>query len=227
MKALWKKGSIVALCTGILTIFTFGIALFTPPISGPLAQNPITYPYLDILDRFPRDYLWMYPAMLLMLSYMVLAVILFYMAEQEKKIYAHLGMLFSVVGAVLLFVDYYVQVAVVQPSLLLGETDGISLLTQYNPHGIFVVLEEIGYSLMILSFLWFIPLFSRKDKRDGAIRGVLWADGILSIFAFVCITVIMGIQREYLFEVAIISIHFLALILFSFLVAGRFRAERR
>jgi hypothetical protein len=26
-----------------------------------------------------------------------------------------------------------------------GETDGLSILTQYNPHGIFIALEEIGY----------------------------------------------------------------------------------
>jgi hypothetical protein len=32
-----------------------------------------------------------------------------------------------------------------------GETEGITLLTQYNAHGIFIVLEELGYLLMSLS----------------------------------------------------------------------------
>lgn len=32
-----------------------------------------------------------------------------------------------------------------------GETEGITLLTQYNAHGIFIALEELGYLLMSLS----------------------------------------------------------------------------
>ncbi len=33
-----------------------------------------------------------------------------------------------------------------------GEKEGISLLTQFNPHGIFIALKEVGYLLMSLSF---------------------------------------------------------------------------
>jgi hypothetical protein len=51
-----------------------------------------------------------------------------------------------------LITDYFIQVSVIQPSLLAGETDGISILSQFNPHGIIKVLEEIGLMFMILSF---------------------------------------------------------------------------
>lgn len=223
MKSLNKIGCFMALFTGILTVVTFVTAILTPPISGPLAQNPITYPFLHIADRFPRDYLWMYPAMLLMLSYIVFSVILFYSTDQEKKLFSHIGMIFSILASVILLADYFIQLAVVQPSLLNGEVDGISLLTQYNPHGIFVVLEEIGYSLMTLSFLFYIPLFSEKNRQDKAIRIILVSDVMLSILSFIVITAIYGLHREYLFEVAIISINFLALIPFTILTAKRFR----
>lgn len=223
MKSLNKIGYFTALLTGILTVVTFVTAVLTPPISGPLAQNPISYPFLDIVNRFPRDYLWMYPAMLLMLLYIVFSVILFYSAEQDKKFFAHIGMIFSIIASAILLTDYFVQVAVVQPSLLNGEVDGIALLTQYNPHGIFVVLEEIGYGLMTLSFLLYIPLFSEKNRRDKTICIILLAAVILSILSFIAITALFGIQREYLFEVAIISIDFLALIPFTILTANWFK----
>ena len=118
MKCLNKIGHLTALLTGILTIVTFVTAVLTPPISGPLAKYPINYPFLDIADRFPRDYLWMYPAMLLMLSYIVFSVVLLYLTGQEKRFFTHIGMIFSVIACVILLTDYFIQLAVVQPSLV-------------------------------------------------------------------------------------------------------------
>jgi hypothetical protein len=42
-------------------------------------------------------------------------------------------------------------------SLMNGQAQGIALLTQYNPYGVFIVLEELGYLLMSLSFLFLAP----------------------------------------------------------------------
>lgn len=225
MKNLNKVGFFSSLLTGILTAITFFLAVLTPPISGPLAQNPIAYPFLNIADRFPRDYLWMFPAMLLMLLYLVFSVVLFYKTNGEKKIFAHIGMIFSIIASAILITDYFAQIAIVQPSLLCGETDAIALLTQYNPHGIFVVLEEIGYSFMTLSFLLYIPLFSERNSTDKAIRIILLSAVILSLISFIVITALYGIHREYLFEVAIISIDFIALIPFSILTAKRYKTN--
>jgi hypothetical protein len=55
------------------------------------------------------------------------------------------GIVFAIISCTFLVGDYFIQISVKQPSLLKGETDGISLLTQYNPHGIFIVLEEVSY----------------------------------------------------------------------------------
>jgi hypothetical protein len=54
-----------------------------------------------------------------------------------------LGIVFATISCTLLVGDYFIQISVIQPSLLKGETDGIALLTQYNPHGIFIALEEV------------------------------------------------------------------------------------
>lgn len=224
-----KLGFIGALLTAAFGTATFALALATPPISGPLATNPIQYPFTEIISRFPRDYIWMYSAMLLMLALIVAAVCIYHDAPEGKKIFAHTGLIFAVVSGIILFSDYFIQVSVIQPSLLNGETDGMALLTQYNPHGLFVVLEEIGYIAMSLSFLFFAPVFSRETKIDRAIRNILvWAFA-LSVLALASISIFYGIHREYLFEVAVISIDFLALIGFGILLSIRyaksFRAE--
>src|SRR4030067_298612 len=64
---------------------------------------------------------------------------------------------FAIMAALILAGDYFIQFSVVPVSLMSGETEGITLLTQYNAHGIFIVLEELGYLLMSLSFVLIAP----------------------------------------------------------------------
>lgn len=220
-----KISYLFAQLTALVAVITFGIALLTPPISGPLAQEPIQYPYTEILSRFPRDYIWMYPAMFLMLLFIVLIICVFYEATGIQRLFAHIGLIFAVSSAIILFVDYFIQVSVVQPSLLNGEIEGIALLTQYNPHGLFVIVEEIGYILMSISFLLLAPVFSERTMLDKVIRLTLLGDFILSLLAFIVISIAYGIHREYLFEVAVITINFFALIMFTVLVGIRFRKQ--
>lgn len=218
-----KLGFISAMLIAVVTAITFGIALLTPPISGPLAASPIQYPFTDIVSRFPRDYLWMYPAMLLMLLFIILQVCIYYDTSDSNKTLAHISLIFAVTSGMVLFSDYFIQISIVQPSLLNGETEGMSLLTQYNPHGLFVVLEEIGYLMMSLSFLFTALVFSEKTKLDTVLRRVLLAAFFLSLSALILISIIYGIHREYLLEVALISIDFPALIVFGILLSIRFR----
>ena len=49
-----------------------------------------------------------------------------------------------------------------QPSILLGETEGFALLTQYNPHGVFIALEDLGYFLMGMAFVFLGALFAGR-----------------------------------------------------------------
>jgi hypothetical protein len=61
-------------------------------------------------------------------------------------------------------IDYFLQVSVIQPNLLLKETDGIALLSQFNAHGVFIVLEHVGFFMMRLSMLCMAPVFVGKTK---------------------------------------------------------------
>jgi len=217
-------GYYTAIFTTILTIITFGIAILTPPLSGPFCTgSPIEYPFTNIADRFPRDYLWMFPAMLLTLLFVVLMVCIYHYASKEKKIFGQIGLSFALISATVLISVYFIQISVIQPSLVNGETDGIAILTQFNPHGIFIALEEMGYLMMSFAFLFMAPIFSRANRLENAIRWLFILSFVLSIISLIIITVIYGIHREYRFEVAVIMIDWMVLIVSGLLLSSLFK----
>jgi hypothetical protein len=71
----------------------------------------------------------------------------------DDKIFSQIGLSFSLAYSAVIITNYFIQWTVVQPSILSRETEGLSLFTQYNPHGIFVGLEGLGYSMMNVAFL--------------------------------------------------------------------------
>ncbi|MDY0020532.1 MAG: hypothetical protein RBT47_11060, partial [Anaerolineae bacterium] len=182
----YALGFYTALLTSVLTLVTFGIAFFTPPISGPSCQaNCITYPFTDIVARFPRDYIWMYPAMLMMVLFVALMACIHQVAAEPKKLYSRIGLAFAIISAGVLITDYFVQVSVIQPSLVNGETEGIALLTQYNPHGIFIALEELGFLLMSFAFFCIAPVFSGANRVERALRWIFRLSFVLALGALI------------------------------------------
>jgi hypothetical protein len=213
-----------ALLTSALAVVTLGIAFSTPPLSGPFCMaGCLEYPYTGAIARFPRDYYWMYPAMALMIPFFALSVCAYHYAPARNKVWAHLGVGFAAISAAVLFLDYFVQVSVIQPSLLNGELDGIALLTQFNPHGVFIALEEAGYLLMSLALACLAPAFAGRSKVESALRWVLIAGLVLSLAGLAVTAVVYGLQREYRYEVMVISIDFLVLIAGGVLAAVAFR----
>jgi hypothetical protein len=225
-KNVAKVGFYAALLTSLLTLVTWSIAFATPPLGGPYCTaGCYYYPYSDIASRFPRDYYWMYPAIVLALVFYILMVSIHYFAPVEKKIYSHIGMSFALIATAPLVIDYFLQVSVIQPSLLLGEADGIALLSQFNAHGVFIVLEEIGFFMMSLSMLFMVPVFAGAARSEKALRWIFIFCFALNVIAFTRYSIFYGLNREYRFEVATISINWLALIPTGILLSFIFRRE--
>ena len=220
VKQLNKTGFVSSILLAILTASTFIIAILTPPISGPFSTGAaITYPYADIISRFPRDYYWMYPAMLLVLVFVVYVICVGQDARKEQKVFSAAALSFACISSGIIFVDYFVQVSVLQPSLINGEYEAIALFTQYNPHGLFIALEEAGYLLMSIAILFLTPIFAGPGRIRTALRWTSLLNFIFSILSLIIISIIYGISREYRFEVAVISFNFIALILVGLLSA--------
>ena len=221
-------GFYISILTAVLTVVTFVIAVLTPPISGPYClESCIEYPFLDIISRFPRDYIWMYPAIILMIIFVILMVCIHQYAANDKKIFSHIGLSFALISATILITDYFVQISVIQPSIINGETDGISILTQYNPHGLFIALEDIAYLLMSLAFFCVTPVFSKPTKLERSLRWLFILGFVITLISLAAITNQYGINREYRFEVLVITIDWFVLAIAGILMSLIFKRARQ
>lgn len=214
-----------ALGTGLTTLLTFGVAIATPPLSGPLCKEGcFSYPYLDIATRFPRDYYWMFPAIVATLLYVAFMAGLHSRAARRRSL-GQFAVAISVMAALTIVGDYFVQLAVIQPSVLAGEADGISLLTQYNPHGVYIALEELGFLLMSLSLACMAAAMSSPSRLERAVRWLFAGGFATALLALAWFIIRYGHQRAYLFEISIISIAWLTLIPGSWMMTAVFRRD--
>jgi hypothetical protein len=218
-----RFGYWASLSTGLMTLVSFGIAINTPPISGPFCQEGcIRYPYLDVVDRFPQDYYWMFFAIVATLCYLSFVLALQARAVL-KKLVAQLGVLVATLATFTLVGDYFIQVSLIQSNLVAGETDGLSLWTQYNPSGLFIVLEELGYLLMSLSLVCVAAALPGVERLERATRWLFFGGGAANLAGLGWILLRYGNQRSYRFEVLTISINWLLLIIGAFLMVPVFR----
>lgn len=221
-------GFYAGILTVVVTIVTFALALTAIPISGSNCPGDcIDYPYLDTVSQFPRDYRWMLPAIVLLLIYVVLLVAIQGYAPRQNRVYGQIGVAFAIMSATILTSAYFIQFAVVPVSLMNGETEGIALLTQYNPHGIFIAMEELGYLIMSLSFFFAALVFTNKSRLENAVRWIFFIGFVLTMVALTVISIRYGLERLDRFEVAVISIDWLVLLVNGVLLSLVFRRERR
>jgi len=166
-------------------------------------------------------------AILMLLAYVVLMVSIQAFASRDRKIFGQVGLSFAIMAALILVGDYFVQFSVVPVSLMHGETEGITMLTQYNSHGPFIVLEELGYLMMSLSFLCFAPVFAGKNRLERAIRWILIISFVLAVVSLTLISINHGLNRQDRFEVIIISIDWLVLVINGILWSVLFKKQLR
>ena len=127
------------------------------------------------------------------------------------------------VAAAALLVDYVVQLAVLQPSLLRGETAGLSLWSQYNPHGVFIALEDLGYFLLGLVLLTLAAVFTGRSRLERALRWLVLVGGALTVVALPVLAVAYRADLEYRYEVAAIALTWVTLIAGGVLLTRWFR----
>jgi hypothetical protein len=167
----------------------------------------------------------MYAALLQLLFFAALMSSLHLLASPAKKLWSLLSLFFAFVAAATLFLDYFVQLSVVQQSLENGEFEGIALISQFNPHGIFLALEDAGYLLMSLSMCFAAPGLVQRLRFAKSIQVLFVANLVLTLAALLIISLVHGIHREYLFEISAISINWLALIVAGLLLPKYFRSH--
>lgn len=217
----WKFGFWAAVGTTVLTVVSFAFALVALP-------NTVPYPFTAdvIADQWPWDYVWMYPAMILMLLFVALLTAAHGYAPRARRACSRFALCVGTIAAAVLVIDYYIQVTVMQPSLVKGQFDGWALFTQYNPNGVFIALEELGYLLMSLALVLAGKAFPRKNGLERSIR---WVTGIsfgLAVIGLIAMAALRGIDRGDDYEILVISIVWLTLIIVGPLMALVFKRAR-
>jgi hypothetical protein len=203
----------VAALTALLATVSFGVAINTPPRTGPFvpAASAIPYPYSAAVRYVPGDFVWMYPALLMMLAFLVLAVCLQLRTPGGGRLAGTVGLCLGTLATAVIALDHFVQLQVVQPSLVAGEGAAVAVLSQYNPHGVFIALEDLGFLALALSFGCF-ALTLGSSRLERATRWVLLAASGIAVVVFVGTWLAFGLDLQYRFEVAIISIDWITLI---------------
>ena len=197
------------------------MAIPTPARGGPFCVTGcVAYPYVDVAQFIPGDYLWLVPGILLAPIFVVLMACIHAYAAEARKTYSRIGLSFAVVYAVVILVDYFLQLTVVAPSLQAGETDGLSLFTQYDPHGLFIALEALGYSVLTFALLFAAPVFT-GGPVERVTRWLFGLSFVLAVVAFVGLAV-LG-HDLVAFEVTVLLITWIVLIASGVLLSVVFR----
>lgn len=216
-----------ALTTAATTVTALAIAVTTLPRSGPNCRSTcIEYPYTGGAEFAPRDYWWMYPASLTSLLAVALLMSLPRRDGATAALAARMSVILAALAAGVLVSDYGIQVSVVQPALIKGETDGIGLLSQYNPHGVFIALENVGYLLLGLAFCAAAVAAAARSRLQRVVRGVFGVGGALTVVALIGYALAYRADLEYRFEVASIAVDWLVLLLTGILLAVPKRRRR-
>jgi hypothetical protein len=112
------------------------------------------YPFTAAAQFVPRDYNWILPAILLVPAFLIVIACIHPFVESGKRYLSLAGLCFTSIAASIIAIGYFIQFEVVEPSLRRGEADGLALFTQYNPHGLFIALEDLGYLALCVAFVF-------------------------------------------------------------------------
>jgi hypothetical protein len=168
--------------TTILTLwFAIAFGLYQPILHAPwhgiknYADNFSSGPFLA----------WVIPCLFLTVSFVTMIACLYYLIQDEKKIYGLLALVFSIAYTSILSVTYYIQLVVVDYNLSNHSTEGLSLWLFANPypHSLPGAFEGIGYGFMSLSLISASRIFS-GDKLSIWLRWTFLLSGLTGLIVF-------------------------------------------
>jgi hypothetical protein len=219
-----RLGFWAALTTAAAATAGLVLGVTTPVRSGPnCASDCVTSPYTDVAAFVPRDYLWMYPVVLMVLAFVVLVACVHHSITVSRRVFSQVASAFAVVSASFAILTYAVQLMVVQPALLNGELNGLSLWSMYNPSSVFIALENVAYLMVAVSFLFLTAALPPVGGVVRATRWVLTIAGVLAVVSLAGFAAYYGRDLGYRYEVAALSIVWITLIVTGVLLGIAFR----
>jgi len=156
---------------------------------------------------------------------LVLETCLLSSVSADRRIFGRVsGELASGYVAVIL-VAYLTQILAVTPSVRSGHADSVAFYTQYNPNGMFLALESVGYLLLSTSLLFLGLALSRTTRTEEYLRGLFVIAFLASVVTG--LTVTLTGSALVILEIGLITILTLTLILAGLGSAREFRRLSR
>jgi hypothetical protein len=168
----WSSLS-AAVCAVLFAVLAL---LFAPSGWSGMAAYAGEYSFLQMAN--------MVPVIFMALAVVVVVSCLHYLTPESRRPASLAAVAFTAAYAVIICVNYYLQLFVVRLNLLSGEWEGLSLLAMPNLHSAFFALEAIGYAFMSLATLLIIPLIEGGTLARW-IRALLLINAGLGLFAAV------------------------------------------
>jgi hypothetical protein len=169
----------------------------------------------------------MYPALLMVFAFVVLLACVYSGGTEQSKVFGLIALVFSVMCATVIAIDYVIQLVVIQPSLLKGETASLSLFTQYNPHGIFLGMEDLGYLMLSVAFLFVGFAITGRSGLERAARWLFIVAAVLVVGALIGTASLLRENLADRFEISAIAITWITLIIGGILLSLIFRRAGR
>jgi hypothetical protein len=129
----------------------------------------------------------------------ILIGILYSLARHEKKIFALIGLVFSSLFTVVVYINRVTQLTVVKQSISTGKTDGLHWFLPYEPNSVMFAMEIMGFSFFLSLALLFVA-FSFSGISTKKIKFMLITYSILGLISFI----------SFLFNSILVNIGFIA-----------------
>jgi hypothetical protein len=121
------------------------------------------------------------PSLFLGSSFLVLAVSIHQLSSSDRRIWSHAAVAFATAYAVLISVNYYVQLTLVAPRLAGGRVAGIEPFLFVPFDSFLYAVDILGYSFMSVATLFAAMVFTARGL-ERVVRGFLIANGLLLPF---------------------------------------------
>jgi len=121
------------------------------------------------------------PSLFLGSSFLVLAVSIHQLSSPDRRIWSHAAVAFATAYAVLISVNYYVQLAWVAPRLAGGRVAGIEPFLFVPFDSFLYAVDILGYSFMSVATLFAAMVFTGRGL-ERVVRRFLIANGLLLPF---------------------------------------------
>jgi hypothetical protein len=121
------------------------------------------------------------PSLFLGIAFAVLMVSVHYYAPEDRKIWSHAAIVFATIYAVLISINYFVQLTLVVPRMLRGDIESIRFLLFIPFDSFLYSVDILGYSFMSVSTLFAAFVFT-GGGLERTVRRFLIANGLILPF---------------------------------------------